>query len=52
MLSTYFKRGSIPWDQHAFFCHAANQSYFWILAIGVLLVGQIWCERRFAQLEQ
>jgi len=52
MLSTYSKRGSIPWDEHAFFCYAANQSYFWILAVGALFVSQIWCERRFGRLEQ
>jgi hypothetical protein len=24
---------------------------FWILALGALVLGQLWCERRFAQLE-
>jgi hypothetical protein len=49
-LSSY--RGSIPWDEHFFFCYAANQSYFWIPAIAALFLGQAWCERRFARLEQ
>lgn len=35
-----------------FFSFAAHQPLFWIVTALVLILGQVWCERRFAQLEQ
>jgi hypothetical protein len=52
MLSTYSRGGSVPWDQHLFFRYAAFQSGFWILALAALFLAQVWCERRFARLEE
>jgi hypothetical protein len=52
LLSTYSDGGSVPRDEHLFFCYAAHQPGFWILALAALFLGQVWCERRFAQLEQ
>jgi len=52
MLSTFSPGGSVPWDQHLFFRYAAYQSSFWILTLASLLLAQVWCERRFARLEQ
>jgi hypothetical protein len=51
MLST-FQRSSMPWDEYLFFRFAAYQSSFWILALAAVIVGQLWCERRFVRLEQ
>jgi hypothetical protein len=42
---------SVPWDERLFFLFSANQIVFWILALGAMVLGQLWCERRFAQLE-
>jgi hypothetical protein len=35
-----------------FACFVTHQSVFWILTIPALILAQLWCERRFAQLEQ
>ncbi len=35
-----------------FVCFVAHQFVFWVLTIPALILGQIWCERRFARLEQ
>jgi len=35
-----------------FFFFVSHQALFWILTVPVLILGQLWCERRFAQLEQ
>jgi hypothetical protein len=34
-----------------FFAFVAYQWAFWLLTIGALFFGQVWCERRFASLE-
>jgi hypothetical protein len=34
------------------FTFAAHQLVFWILTALALILGQFWCERRFARLEQ
>jgi len=41
----------VPWNERLFFLFSANQIVSWILALGALILGQLWCERRFAQLE-
>jgi hypothetical protein len=38
--------------ERLFFSFAAHQTAFWILAALALILGQFWCERRFARLEQ
>jgi len=35
-----------------FFSFAAHQTDFWIVTVPMLIVGQLWCERRFSRLEQ
>ena len=39
-------------NNRLFFSFAAHQAGFWIFAALVLILGQLWCERRFARLEQ
>ena len=51
VFGTLFQHNTVPWDERLFFSYAAHQALFWILAAGALVIGQIWCERRFAQLE-
>jgi len=41
-----------PHMESLFFLFAAHQAAFWILTALTLILGQLWCERRFAQLEQ
>lgn len=38
--------------ERPFFFFAANQTLFWILTALVFVLTQLWCERRFARLEQ
>lgn len=38
--------------ERLFFSFAANQAAFWIFTAFALILGQLWCERRFARLEQ
>jgi hypothetical protein len=38
--------------ERLFFSFAAHQTAFWILTGLILILGQLWCERRFARLEQ
>lgn len=35
-----------------FLCFVAYQPVFWIVTLGVLIAGQLWCERRFTNCEQ
>ena len=41
-----------PYMEQLFFSFAAHQFLFWILTALALLLGQLWCERRFARQEQ
>jgi hypothetical protein len=50
--TTLSRHGSDSLEEHLFFCYAANQAVFWLTAAGAMILGQYWCERRFAQLEQ
>jgi hypothetical protein len=53
MVGTYSSiHGSIPWDQRLFFSYGAHQLSYWVATLTALLLGQLWCERRFAGLEQ
>jgi hypothetical protein len=52
LLGFYQHHDSTPWDEHVFFLYAANQTIFWIVGITAAIAGQLWCERRFARLEQ
>jgi hypothetical protein len=47
-----FKGGGPSPGVTMFFAFAAHQSLFWPMTIGALILGQAWCERRFASLEQ
>jgi hypothetical protein len=40
------------WSEALFFSFVAHQPLLWILTSLALILGQIWCERRFARLEQ
>jgi len=35
-----------------FFSFVAHQPLFWFLAALAFILGELWCERRFARLEQ
>jgi hypothetical protein len=35
-----------------FFAFVSHQALFWVITISALLLGQLWCERRFSQMEQ
>jgi len=39
-------------NNHLFFSFAAHQTLFWILTAFIVIPGHLWCERRFARLEQ
>jgi hypothetical protein len=39
-------------DEIFFFSFVAHQPLFWFLTALALILGQLWCERRFARLEQ
>jgi hypothetical protein len=43
---------TLPSMEHLFFTFAAHQAVFWVLTALALILGQFWCERRFAGLEQ
>lgn len=51
VLSSFTNTRDVPWGVHLFFFYAARQALFWIPALVALVVGQLWSERRFAQLE-
>jgi hypothetical protein len=38
--------------EHVFFAFAAHQILFWILTLPLMVANELWCERRFARLEQ
>ena len=39
-------------NERLFFSFSGHQTLYWILTAGIFTVTQLWCERRFAQLEQ
>ena len=39
-------------NDQLFFFFAAHQMLYWVLTGSALILSQLWCERRFAQLEQ
>jgi hypothetical protein len=43
---------TLPSGEHLFFIFAAHQLIFWGETLLFVLLAQLWCERRFAQLEQ
>ena len=51
LIDAFSQSDSVPWNERLFFLFSANQIVSWILALGALILGQLWCERRFAQLE-
>jgi hypothetical protein len=48
----YLKAATPPIMERLFFIFAAHQMAVWILTALVLILGQLWCERRFTRLEQ
>jgi hypothetical protein len=46
------RQETLPYMEHLFFTFAAHQVPFWMLTALALLLGQFWCERRFATIEQ
>jgi len=47
-----FEFHSTYWNEIAFIFFAAHQILCWLIAIAVLVLGQIWCEKRFSRMEQ
>jgi hypothetical protein len=47
-----FEFHSTDWNEIAFIFFAAHQILCWLIAIAVLVLGQIWCEKRFSRMEQ
>jgi fermentation-respiration switch protein FrsA (DUF1100 family) len=43
---------TLPFTENLFFTFTAHQAAFWTLTALTLILGQFWCERRFASLEQ
>ncbi|HUB67684.1 MAG TPA: hypothetical protein VL981_09390 [Candidatus Methylacidiphilales bacterium] len=41
----------VPPVEHLFFVFASHQMLFWGLTVIAVVIGQLWCERRFAALE-
>jgi len=41
-----------PYLEHLFFFFTAHQPLFWILTAAAFILTQLWCEWRFARLEQ
>jgi hypothetical protein len=46
------RQETLPSMERLFFNFAAHQTVFWVLTAFALILGQFWCERRFASLEQ
>jgi hypothetical protein len=51
-IGSQFQGNSEPLEERLFIHFAANQAAWWAAGLGALVLGQVWCERRFAQLEQ
>jgi hypothetical protein len=46
-------RSDVPsFNEPMFFIFTAHQAMAWVLTIVAIFLGQVWCERRFAGLEQ
>jgi hypothetical protein len=48
----HIREGTPSQMERLFFSFAAHQSVFWILIALALILGQLWCERRFSRMEQ
>ncbi len=46
-----YKSGSPSLSVSMFFAFVGHPWLFWPMTIGALILGQVWCERRFASLE-
>jgi hypothetical protein len=44
--------GHLSTQERMFFAFVEHQPLFWSMAIAGLILAQLWCERRFSQLEQ
>jgi hypothetical protein len=51
IMSIGYKRGGASPSEAMFFAFVAHQPLFWMITIAALLLGHLWCERRFAGLE-
>jgi hypothetical protein len=51
IMSIGYKSGGASSGESMFFAFVAHQTLFWIITIAALLLGQLWCERRFARIE-
>ena len=49
---THIGKDEATVNEQLFFSFAGHQSLFWILTASAFVFTQLWCERRFAQLEQ
>ena len=47
-----YKRAGLSPGETMFFVFVSHQWLFWLITIAALILGQAWCERRFATLEQ
>jgi hypothetical protein len=46
-------RSDVPsFNEATFFLFTAHQAMAWVVTMAALFLGQVWCERRFAGLEQ
>ena len=52
ILSTFGYKGGRSASETTFFVFVSHQWLFWLITIAALILGQAWCERRFATLEQ
>jgi hypothetical protein len=46
------KSDSLSANEVGFIAFASHQALFWVVTIAALLLGQLWCERRFTGFEQ
>ena len=55
LVVNYFRSSaieSLSMRETVFFTFIAHQPFFWLATIAALLLGQLWCERRFSRFEQ
>jgi len=49
---THLGKDQPTFNEQIFFSFASHQTLFWIFTALTFVLSQLWCERRFAQLEQ
>jgi hypothetical protein len=49
--SSISKGGGLAFNEVMFFGFVAHQGLVWVFTIAAVLLGQVWCERRFARME-